>query len=116
MDRCLKTNERIENLQESIPHFAACAEIVSLRRTLTFLGVLGLSALLFVGCQSPKTGKLPLAQGPTELTVGDVVESPFQLRRNSINHRRSGPMGRLVSRWSGKFTPPAKRPLLCRTS
>jgi len=77
MDRCLKTNERIENLQEAIPHFAACTAIVSLRRNLTFLGVLGLSALLFVGCQSPKTAKLPLAQGPTELTVGDVVRITF---------------------------------------
>jgi protein involved in polysaccharide export with SLBB domain len=78
MDRCLKTSERTNNLQEVMARFAPCAEIYSLGRNLTFFGLIGFSVLLMIGCQSPKpNAPLPLAQAPSALTVGDVVKITF---------------------------------------
>jgi polysaccharide biosynthesis/export protein len=112
MDRCLKKKERTSSLREVMPGSPARTGNYSIGRTLTLFSLIGLFSLPMIGCQSPKPkAALPLAQGPTALTVGDVVKITFPAAPELNQSQKIGTDGALSLPLVGQVHAAGKTPI-----
>jgi polysaccharide export outer membrane protein len=111
MDRHLKSDRTTNNLQKTAPDLGVNGEILAAGRNLALMGLIGFSVLLFVGCQSSKPkARLPLAQAPTELTVGDVVKITFPAAPELNQSQKIGTDGTLSLPLVGQVHAAGKTP------
>ena len=110
MDRHLKRDETINYLRKVVPDFGVHTEIFAVGRNLALMSLIGFSVFLFVGCQSPKKKPLPLAQAPTELTVGDVVKITYPAAPELNQSQKIGTEGTLSLPMIGQVHAAGKTP------
>jgi polysaccharide export outer membrane protein len=110
MDRHLKRDGTKYNLRNAVPDFTVYANIFAVGRNLTLMGLIGFSVLLFVGCQTKPKKPLPLAQAPTELTVGDVVRITFPAAPELNQSQKIGTDGTLSLPLVGQVHAAGKTP------
>ena len=111
MDRHLKRDETKYTLRKTVPDFGVYIEFFTAGRNLALTGLIGFSVLLFVGCQTkPKKATLPLAQTPTQLTVGDVVKITFPAAPELNQSQKIGTDGTLSLPLVGQVHAAGKTP------
>jgi len=111
MERHLKRDGTINDLRKVVPDFGVYTGFFTAGRNLALMAVIGLSVLLFVGCQTkPKKAPLPLAQAPTELTVGDVVRITFPAAPELNQSQKIGTDGSLSLPLVGQVHAAGKTP------
>ena len=111
MERHLKRDGTINDLRKVVPDFGVYTGFFTTGRNLALMAVIGLSVLLFVGCQTkPKKAPLPLAQAPTELTVGDVVRITFPAAPELNQSQKIGTDGSLSLPLVGQVHAAGKTP------
>jgi len=110
MDKCLKTKERTGNLSEVMLGFPVRTKNYLIGRILTPFSLVGFFCLLLIGCQTSKHAPLPLAQGPTELTVGDVVRITFPAAPELNQSQKIGTDGTLSLPLVGQVHAAGKTP------
>jgi polysaccharide biosynthesis/export protein len=111
MDRHLKRDGTINDLRKVAPDFGVYVGFFATGRNLALMSLIGFSVLLFVGCQSSKPkAQLPLAQAPTELTVGDVVRITFPAAPELNQSQKIGTDGSLSLPLVGQVHAAGKTP------
>src|ERR1700751_412159 len=111
MDRHLKRDGTINDVRKVAPDFGVYIGVFATGRNLALMSLIGLSVLLFVGCQTkPKKAPLPLAQAPTELTVGDVVRITFPAAPELNQSQKIGTDGSLSLPLVGQVHAAGKTP------
>jgi protein involved in polysaccharide export with SLBB domain len=111
MDRRLKTKKRTSISHEPMPGFPARAWDYSIGSSLILFSLIGLLSLVMIGCQGPRPkGSLPPAQGPTTLTVGDVVKITFPAAPELNQTQKIGTDGALSLPLIGQIHAAGKTP------
>jgi polysaccharide export outer membrane protein len=94
-----------------MPDFGVYGEILAAGRNLALMGLIGFCVLLFAGCQTPKRkAPLPLAQAPTQLTIGDVVKITFPAAPELNQSQKIGTDGTLSLPLVGQVHAAGKTP------
>jgi protein involved in polysaccharide export with SLBB domain len=111
MDRHLKRDGTTNDWRKIVPDFGVYTELFTAGRNLALTGLIGFSVFLFVGCLGSKHKKpLPLAQAPTELTVGDVVRITFPAAPELNQSQKIGTDGSLSLPLVGQVHAAGKTP------